>query len=231
MCLKVIKSDLKKELPTGFGKLLMHSSDEKNSIKSYKEFNSLISMNEVFINPGSGILPYEIKNIFKLVIPLQGVCAERLNNQDSTQVSVGEVQMIKYPDVAFKMEYNPNNEKALNYLILEFDYKRSNSKYKSEIFNLEYKSQNFNKILSAPIDEDENTTITLKAGNFKKDAVDDLVTNNNAKARIVYVINGSISLTNTDKILAKSDSIFYSKKKQLGFKAQEDSNLLMIEIS
>jgi hypothetical protein len=213
---------------TTYGKIYHNYDKSLNPVEVLDSLESLLAIKEVFIKPGSGVLPYQCENILKVVIPIEGECAERSNNLNNSVVTKGKVQLIKYPEGAKLMEYNPHNEIELCYVIFKFSAPSTN--YSCEIFDMLYEENDLRKILSTPLNNESEECLNLHTGNYKNKQRINYTFDSKAHGLFIYVLEGSLKTANSLQALQPLEMIILHNQNEVNLEVFENTKFIILEL-
>lgn len=196
-------------------------------------FGALRVLNDDIVEGGRGFGRHPHDNMEIISIPLYG----DLEHQDS----MGNVGVIRQHDVQimsagtgiFHSEYNKNPDKTVNFLQIWVFPKQRNIKpnYDQKTFRPEDRVNKLQLIVS-PDRNDESVWINQDAwfylGNLKKGFKAEQVLNQSENGFYLFVIDGSVAVN--EQQLSRRDGLGVWDTDKINIEAQEDSELLIMEV-
>lgn len=226
---KIILSSSRYVEFTNFGNISHRFSDKNYSLPKVNPFTSLLALQEFFLKPGLGLLPHSHEDITFILIPLSGSLAQRTLNKNPVTVSEGEVQLLCYEKGDMHLEYNHDQKKNLDCLVISLSSK--NKVNCTEVFKLKSKTNCVQKIFDNPIFNEDHEHLYLYVANY--DTIDNYncVLHPYRKWLLIYVVYGEIVIHNHDKYytLNKKDVLALCNKDDVSFTIRNKSKFFILE--
>ena len=173
-------------------------------------------------------MPYQCDNALKIVIPLEGECAERSNNKINTVVSKGKVQLFKYPKGSKLLEYNPDNEIELCYLIFKFTAR--SKKYSCDIFDMPFENDDFTKILSTPLRNKSEGFLNLYTGSYKREQQVNFQFDGKTHGLFIYVLEGTLKLSSSSQSLQTLEMVILKDHDEIDLLVSDHTKFVVLEL-
>lgn len=176
-------------------------------------FGVLRVLNDDYVAPGMGFGTHPHENMEIISIPLFGDLEHQDSMGNKSTIKKGDIQVMSAGTGIYHSEYNPNQDKQVEFLQIWIFPKQKNvtPRYDQVSLNLEDRKNRLQQILS-PNAEDEGVWIHQDAwfhlGNFDKNTTIDYSLNKNGNGIYLFVIEGNV----------KIDEIELNKRDGLGIK-------------
>ena len=176
-------------------------------------FGVLRVLNDDYVAPGKGFGTHPHENMEIISIPLFGDLEHQDSMGNKSTIKKGDIQVMSAGTGIYHSEYNPNQDKQVEFLQIWIFPKQKNvtPRYDQISLNLEDRKNRLQQILS-PNAEDEGVWIHQDAwfhlGNFDKNTTINYSLNKNGNGIYLFVIEGNV----------KIDEIELNKRDGLGIK-------------
>jgi redox-sensitive bicupin YhaK (pirin superfamily) len=176
-------------------------------------FGVLRVLNDDYVAPGKGFGTHPHENMEIISIPLFGDLEHQDSMGNKSTIKKGDIQVMSAGTGIYHSEYNPNQDKQVEFLQIWIFPKQKNvtPRYDQVSLNLEDRKNRLQQILS-PNAEDEGVWIHQDAwfhlGNFDKNTTINYSLNKNGNGIYLFVIEGNV----------KIDEIELNKRDGLGIK-------------
>lgn len=198
-------------------------------------FGMLRVLNDDVVAPEMGFGTHAHKNMEIISIPLKGALSHKDSMGNTRAIEVGEVQVMSAGTGLTHSEFNTSKTKAVNFLQLWIipEQAEVTPNYEQRNFN-QFKEKNKLQTVIAPKNKLQGNALPIhqQAYIYKGDI--DLGTTVNLKTKAnnngfyVFIIEGSIEINST--VLNSRDAIGVWETKNLTIKANENTELIVIEV-
>lgn len=196
-------------------------------------FGMLRVLNDDFVAPGQGFGTHPHNDMEIVSIPLFGALAHKDNTGTEEVIFPNDIQVMSAGTGILHSEYNHSKDKETNFLQLWIfpNKKGHQSRYDQKSFNPEERK---NKLLTIVSPDKNNGNLWLNQDAYlsmtdiEKDKSLNYKIHSKGNGIYIFIINGRISLA--DELLSKGDGMGISETEEIYFKAEEDSQILLIEI-
>ena len=196
-------------------------------------FGALRVLNDDTISPGKGFGYHPHENMEIITIPLKGDLEHKDSMGNLGIINEGEIQVMSAGSGIFHSEFNKNSDKSINLLQLWVLPKRENVEPRYDQCSIQglRKLNSFYMVLS-PHPEDNVMWIHQDAwfhlGDFDKDTSIDYELKREGNGVYIFVIEGNFNVSNQK--LNKRDALGVWNTDIIGFKAQPNSRVLLVEV-
>ena len=196
-------------------------------------FGALRVLNDDTISPRKGFGNHPHENMEIITIPLKGDLEHKDSMGNSGIINEGEIQVMSAGSGIFHSEFNKNSDKSINLLQLWVLPKRENVEPRYDQCSIQglRKLNSFYMVLS-PHPEDNVMWIHQDAwfhlGDFDKVTSIDYELKREGNGVYIFVIEGNFNVSNQK--LNKRDALGVWNTDIIGFKAQPNSRVLLVEV-
>ena len=196
-------------------------------------FGALRVLNDDTISPGKGFGYHPHENMEIITIPLKGDLEHKDSMGNLGIINEGEIQVMSAGSGIFHSEFNKNSDKSINLLQLWVLPKRENVEPRYDQCSIQglRKLNSFYMVLS-PHPEDNVMWIHQDAwfhlGDFDKVTSIDYELKREGNGVYIFVIEGNFNVSNQK--LNKRDALGVWNTDIIGFKAQPNSRVLLVEV-
>lgn len=196
-------------------------------------FGTLRVLNDDIVAAGQGFGIHPHNDMEIVSIPISGSLAHKDNTGTEKVIVPNEVQVMSAGTGILHSEYNHSKDKETNFLQLWIfpDKKGHKPRYDQKSFNPEWRK---NKLLNIISPNKNNGTLWLNQNAYL--SMSDLEKNKSINYTLstsengiyIFLIDGNISVAN--ETLSKRDGMGIWATNELSLKANEDSQILLIEV-
>ncbi|MDH3267687.1 MAG: pirin family protein [Ignavibacteria bacterium] len=196
-------------------------------------FGMLCVLNDDIVAAGQGFGTHPHNDMEIVSIPLTGALAHKDSTGTEEAIVPNEIQVMSAGTGILHSEYNHSNDKETNFLQLWLlpNKKGHKPRYDQKSFNPEERK---NKILNIVSPDKNNGNLWLNQDAYlsmtdlEKNKSINYKVNTNGNGVYIFLIDGNISIE--EDVLAKRDGIGIWETEEISLKANEDSQILLIEV-
>ncbi len=196
-------------------------------------FGKLRVLNDDIVEPGAGFDTHSHDNMEIVTVPLSGAVAHRDSMGHTQVIRSGEVQTMSAGSGLTHSEFNASDSEALNFLQIWVLPKRRDIEpsYQQREFAAEGRRNQW-QLLVSPDAEGGSIAINQDAwflrGDFNAGQVTRYALQHSGNGVYLFVIDGAVEVAGTT--LGKRYAMGLSELDDFEFTAQQDSQLLLIEV-
>jgi redox-sensitive bicupin YhaK (pirin superfamily) len=196
-------------------------------------FGLLRVLNDDTVAPGKGFGLHPHDNMEIITIPLKGQLEHKDSMGNIGVIHPNEIQAMSAGSGIMHSEYNHSKTEEVNLLQIWIFPKKKNiePRYEQRTFTDADKDQHF-KTIVAPVKSKDTMWINQDAyfsiGKFKSGQTVDYTIQHEGNGAYVFVIEGSVSISNQQ--LDKRDAMGISETKRFSLTITADSEILVIDV-
>lgn len=201
-------------------------------------FGLLRVLNDDIVQPGEGFGAHPHDNMEIVSIPLAGALAHKDSEGNEHVINTGDVQIMSAGSGLYHSEYNASKKEPVNFLqIWVFPKVRDiQPGYEQKTFDPADRKNKFQTVISPQKNNDANSNGVLLINQDAYFSLGSIDKSENVKYNIrhkasglyVFVLNGSIEIDGIN--LEKRDAIGLDELESINVKANENSEVLLIEV-
>lgn len=196
-------------------------------------FGLLRVLNDDIVQPGEGFSTHPHDNMEIISIPLKGALAHKDSTGSEHVINTGDVQIMSAGSGLYHSEYNASKKEEVNFLqIWIFPKERDiEPRYDQRSYNADERKNKFQQVASP---EKDNTSLWINQDayfslvNLEKGK--DISYNINKKGNSVYLFLIDGTITAAGEKLDKRDGLGIEDTDEVNISANENSELLVIEV-
>lgn len=196
-------------------------------------FGLLRVLNDDIVQPGMGFGTHPHDNMEIITIPLKGELAHKDSTGNKEVIKPNEVQIMSAGSGLTHSEFNNSQTEIVNLLQIWIFPKEKNIKprYEQKLFDPEKRKNIFQTVVSPESKNGSlwiNQNAYLSLGNIDKGNSVNYKINLKGNGLYIFVIEGEIEIDN--ERLSKRDAAGLEEIDNVEFKANENSEVLLIEV-
>jgi quercetin 2,3-dioxygenase len=196
-------------------------------------FGLLRVLNDDIVQQGEGFGTHPHDNMEIISIPLKGALAHKDSTGTEKVINTGDVQIMSAGSGLNHSEYNASKTEEVNFLQLWIFPKERDitPRYDQKSFNSEERLNKFQTVVSPEKDNGTlwiNQDAYLSLGNIQKGKRAEYAVNKKGSGVYAFILSGTAEIAGT--VLSSRDAIGIEDTDRITVKAEEDSEILLIEV-
>lgn len=196
-------------------------------------FGLLRVLNDDIVQPGEGFGTHPHDNMEIISIPLKGALAHKDSTGTEKVINTGDVQIMSAGSGLNHSEYNASKTEEVNFLQLWIFPKEKDitPRYDQKTYSAADRVNKFQTVVSPEKDNGTlwiNQDAYLSLGIVHKGNIAEYAINKKGNGVYAFILSGTAEIAGT--VLESRDAIGIEDTDKITVKAEEDSEILMIEV-
>jgi len=196
-------------------------------------FGMLRVVNDDLVSPGEGFGTHPHDNMEIVSIPLKGALAHKDSTGNEKVINTGDVQIMSAGSGLYHSEYNASKTEPVSFLqIWVFPKERDiEPRYEQKTFNPAQRQNKLQTVVSPAKDDGAlwiNQDAWFSLADLEKDKTLTYSLNSKAGGVFIFLLEGNADIAGES--LAKRDAIGVSSTDSIEITANENSEILVIEV-